>query len=102
MEENNDNADGTDKAHGKEIDTEETTAQGAVISELVTNHLLWHIPPHEDTRQHTTEWQHEVGRQHIAKVHQPFAHQFQVVVNTDRQRTNTQMTEATTVSIHAE
>ena len=56
MEENNDNADGTDKAHGKEIDAEETTAQGAVVGELITNHLLWHIPPHEDTRQQTAEW----------------------------------------------
>ena len=69
MKEDQNDAERTDVAHGKEKDGVEALSVRAPISKLVVCHLLWNVPAHKDTRKEGTGRQHEVGSQLVAEVH---------------------------------
>ena len=74
MKEYQDDAEGTDVAHGKKKYLIECCIQLSAIGKLVVHHLSWNIPAHKQAGQHASQGQHEVGCQLVTEVHERQSH----------------------------
>ena len=78
MEEDKQDADGYDKAHAEEPDTEQRATDGAVVGELVIYYPPRDKPPNENARQERSGRQHNLSRQEVAKAHERLAEKLQL------------------------
>ena len=68
MEEDEQDADGTDVADAEQVDAEETATQGSSVGELIINDIALHIPSHEQTGEKTTYGQEELTSGEVEQV----------------------------------
>ena len=61
MEENQQNAKGTDIAHGENEQIEELSFQLSAIGEFFANNVTRHIPAHKEARQESADGKHDLS-----------------------------------------
>ena len=68
MEEDEEDAERTDKTRHEEVDTEELAAEGSPIGKLVLEDFARHIPPQENTGKECTQRHEELRRKMVATI----------------------------------
>ena len=80
MQEDQKDAERHDIPDGEQIGCEERLCNGAMISKLLAHHLTINKPSHDNTREEASGWQHDLGCEEIAEVHQRQPEQLQISI----------------------
>ena len=80
MEEDEQDADGTDVSHAEEVDAKEAPSQGVLVGEFLTNNLLRHIPSHEETGEETSQRQEYLSCGKVEEAEETHAKQRDIAI----------------------
>ena len=70
MQEDEEDADGTDKAHAEQIEIEEASAQGALIGQLIVQYVTIDIPSQKQTGEESANGEEELSCGEIKQIEQ--------------------------------